>query len=135
MQILRVRHGLDHPNACPFCDQDPETSNHLFVGCSLTRQIWFELLYGWDCEDWMPGHDDALIDWWSDRPAAGKDRKSLVTSVTLILWSIWKHRNKVVFDKEPPCLSKLLLSLREEGELLTNYCCSGATTCSCWTQG
>ncbi|PNT66982.1 hypothetical protein BRADI_3g19107v3 [Brachypodium distachyon] len=84
------------------------------MGCSLTRQVWFELLYGWGCQDWMPAHDDALIDWWSDRPTAGKDRKSLATSVTLILWSIWKHQNKVDFDKEAPCLSKLLSSLRKE---------------------
>jgi hypothetical protein len=38
------RRGLDHPDPCPLCDQEPETIDHLLIGCVLARNYWFRLL-------------------------------------------------------------------------------------------
>jgi hypothetical protein len=38
------KRGLDHPECCPFCDREPETIDHLLVGCVFTREFWFTLL-------------------------------------------------------------------------------------------
>lgn len=34
-----ARHGLPHPECCPFCDQDDETINHLMVGCVFASEF------------------------------------------------------------------------------------------------
>ena len=39
-----AKRGLPHPGACPLCDQDDETINHILVGCSFSRQLWFHML-------------------------------------------------------------------------------------------
>jgi hypothetical protein len=34
------RRGLPHPTACPLCDQEPETIQHLLLGCVVAREVW-----------------------------------------------------------------------------------------------
>ncbi|KQK05168.1 hypothetical protein BRADI_2g18451v3 [Brachypodium distachyon] len=94
------RHGLHHPDRCPLCDQLPENSGHLFLSCVFARQLWFVILSGWNKLEWIPTPDSVLVNWWNDLPVSGKPRKQLATSITLIIWTIWKHRNKMVFDDE-----------------------------------
>jgi hypothetical protein len=38
------KRGLEHPARCPLCDQDPESIDHLLVGCVLAREFWCRLL-------------------------------------------------------------------------------------------
>lgn len=35
-----ARRGLDHQEACPLCDQEEETINHLLLECVFTREVW-----------------------------------------------------------------------------------------------
>lgn len=39
-----AKRSLPHSEACPFCDQDEETIQHILVRCVFTRQIWFSIL-------------------------------------------------------------------------------------------
>lgn len=34
-----ARRALDHQEACPFCDQEEESINHLLIGCVFAREI------------------------------------------------------------------------------------------------
>jgi hypothetical protein len=34
------RRGLPHPAACPLCDQEPESIQHLLLGCVVTHEVW-----------------------------------------------------------------------------------------------
>jgi hypothetical protein len=34
------RRGLNSHNICPRCDQEPETADHLALGCVLARVVW-----------------------------------------------------------------------------------------------
>jgi len=39
------RHGIAYTAAnCYLCDQEPETSKHLFIFCSFTKQLWLIIL-------------------------------------------------------------------------------------------
>ena len=38
--------GLPHQAACPFCNQAPETINHLLSSCVLAREVWASVLHG-----------------------------------------------------------------------------------------
>ena len=35
-----AKRNLPHPEACPFCEQEGETINHLMVGCVFVREVW-----------------------------------------------------------------------------------------------
>lgn len=35
-----ARRGLQHPPACPFCDQHGETIEHILIQCVLAREVW-----------------------------------------------------------------------------------------------
>lgn len=34
-----VKRGLPHQAACPLCDQDVETINHILVSCVFAREV------------------------------------------------------------------------------------------------
>jgi hypothetical protein len=40
----RKRHNPQDDDRCALCDQQPETIDHLLVGCSFSKEIWFLLL-------------------------------------------------------------------------------------------
>jgi hypothetical protein len=61
-----ARRGLPHPIHCPLCDQQYETINHLLVGCSFARQLWFELFRPFGMQNLHPGPGDIVFhQWWS----------------------------------------------------------------------
>ena len=35
-----AKRGLPHQAACPLCDQDVETINHILVSCVFAREVW-----------------------------------------------------------------------------------------------
>jgi hypothetical protein len=39
------KRGLSHPAQCPLCDQEPETIDHLLVGCVFARTFWYHCLH------------------------------------------------------------------------------------------
>ena len=94
---LRKR-GLHHPLRCPLCDQEQETIEHLLIGCVVAREVWHEVLQEWHMEEWMPGPDARLLEWWMRQPATRSQRRDTWSVLILVMWCIWTHRNDVVFN-------------------------------------
>jgi hypothetical protein len=63
----RHRHGLQSSSSCAFCNQLPESVDHLLVACVISCEIWFKCLrrYGWQLLAWTA--DDELTPWWLRR--------------------------------------------------------------------
>jgi hypothetical protein len=55
------RWGLPRPAACPLCDQEPETSQLLLLGCVVAREVWAWALDRWDRLAWLPADDRELL--------------------------------------------------------------------------
>lgn len=95
----RLQHRcLDDPAAYPLCSQEPETINHLLLGCVFAREDWFLILSVWDRVSWMPSTDSKIQDWWSSLAVDSKERRDsqqaqLLSSVhfggTEIRWFRW----------------------------------------------
>lgn len=107
------RRGLDHPS-CSLYDQDQETTDHLLLGCVMAREVWTNILTRWNKERWIPSSSSVLADWWSQVDATGKDRTDAATGATLVLWTIWKHRNNLVFEGARPSLGVILADFDRE---------------------
>ncbi|KQJ96508.1 hypothetical protein BRADI_3g23716v3 [Brachypodium distachyon] len=69
------------------------------VGCIVVREVWSTSLWGWNRLCWLPTPQASLAEWWTSLVVQGKkERRNLNTSITLICWCLWKHRNSVVFN-------------------------------------
>ncbi|GJV79565.1 reverse transcriptase domain, reverse transcriptase zinc-binding domain protein [Tanacetum coccineum] len=65
---LPTRYNLDireidlHSSLCPVCDEEIETSKHLFIDCSIASQLWKLVCYWWGFYDY-PKDICGLITW------------------------------------------------------------------------
>jgi hypothetical protein len=114
----RMRHGLQADAACSLCDQLAETVDHLLCACVYTREVWSRLLFSMGSPTDPPQHDSTLCAWW----LAGREAllqglsKSFDSLVLLVVWNIWKERNRRVFDSKALTPTQLLHRIREEGD-------------------
>jgi hypothetical protein len=116
--MLRKR-GLDRPEQCPLCDQEAETINHLLVKCVFAKQFWFDFLNSVGLRDLYPAHEESFESRWKSSSSRASDivRKGFNSLVILGAWTIWKHRNRCVFDGCNPSLVTALRMAREEAVL------------------
>lgn len=114
----RRRHGLQEDDACALCSQEPETADHLLLGCAVTRQLWFVLLSALGLEAIAPSRDDKLVNWWLRcRGMLGADSRAVFDSVLLLAtWCVWKERNNRTFNRVAASLQAMLLAVLRETE-------------------
>jgi hypothetical protein len=58
----RHRHGLQDMAACPHCDQEWETADHLFIDCVYARQVWHTILSSLQIP--VPPANANMLEWW-----------------------------------------------------------------------
>jgi hypothetical protein len=78
---------------CVLCDEQViEDREHLFFECDFSRNFWWKLNHEWN-------NDLNFLDMIMD----GKQRRTLQffnESVILGSWSLWNHRNNIIFDNQ-----------------------------------
>jgi hypothetical protein len=108
------RRMLPHPAACPLCNQAPETLQHLLLGCVVAQEIWVWALNLWERMPWLPLADAKILHWWTSRPCPQVTQRDLWTSIILLFWCIWRHRNDVVFNGARSDVEAIRARVREE---------------------
>jgi hypothetical protein len=81
--------------------------DHLLVNCIFSRQFWFNFLHWVQLQDLTPQLDNnSFLEWWRklSNQAIGLVKKGLNSIIILEAWTIWKHRNRCVFDGVTPNL-------------------------------
>jgi hypothetical protein len=106
------RRGFPHPAACPLCNQEPKTIQHLLLGCVVVWEIWAWALNHWYRLQWLPEVDTDLLQWWASRPCPKATQRDLWTAITLIFRCIWRHRNDMVFNGARPDVEVILARVR-----------------------
>ncbi|GKC70495.1 RNA-directed DNA polymerase, eukaryota [Tanacetum coccineum] len=88
--------------ACPICDNNPETTSHLFFQCPQTHQLYKLIARWWDVElvdfnsyeDWLS---------WIVSIRIPSKLKAILEGVFYVMWwSIWSFRNKLLFSGKIP---------------------------------
>jgi len=109
----RHRHGLQPTDACITCDQEPETIDHILLGCAYSREVWATWM------DWLhlPNVDvrpQPFMEWWlSNRKRVDKHfRRGFDSIVFLIGWMLWKQRNARTFDGSTRTARELAVDIR-----------------------
>ena len=111
-----ARRGLPHQAACPFCDQEEETIDHVLLACVFARTVWAAIFVALGTPSWIPTAQETLVEWAVDKRGSNNvNTKDLRTIFALTWWELWKHRNAIVFEGARPSVEQLLRSMCAEG--------------------
>jgi hypothetical protein len=86
-----ARRNFPHPDACPFCDQEEETINHLLIRCVFAREVWTLVVQNLGLPHLAPQPATICFSrWWRKTTTrapkeTGKDLNSLII---LVAWEI-----------------------------------------------
>ncbi|KAF1894861.1 hypothetical protein Lal_00022355 [Lupinus albus] len=98
--------------SCAFCNDHPESTNHLFSSCNLSYSVW-QLIYKWlNISIVLPLNPS---DHFTHHLGLVKNRKCWKTwSVILIatIWALWLARNDLIFNNINPSINKILDSAK-----------------------
>jgi hypothetical protein len=120
----RFRHGLQPSNECIMCGQEPETMDHILIGCSFSREVWHIWLARLHLQVPPANHGNAALDWWlRTRKMIPKPlRRGFDSFVFLVGWMLWKERNSRTFNGVASQAMVLVNAMQEEG---ARWCSAG----------
>jgi hypothetical protein len=116
------RRGVHCDMACLLCNNAIETQDHLFLHCDLARAVWF----GAEIPILHLTQAAITVDIWvkdllKQHTASQNDNFTLQKILTL-LWSIWFHRNQIMFEgKQPNPLEIVLTSNSLSNRFLQHF--------------
>jgi len=85
-------------NMCPLCNKVEEIAQHVFINCEIAKKVWD------NCDRWIGisfARHHTIVNHFQQFYLSDFNRKinEIWKGVCVaILWEIWKHRNKVVFN-------------------------------------
>ncbi|KAL4305219.1 hypothetical protein AHAS_Ahas16G0056400 [Arachis hypogaea] len=92
--------GVAPQPECVLCGKIPESVHHLFFGCEQAWKVWsfvlkeFNVMWGW------PGKSLNCFESWFGRNVPNNYRERWLLFFFAVLWSLWKVRNKIIFNEE-----------------------------------
>jgi hypothetical protein len=100
--VQRRRRGLQDDDTCNICSQQPETIDHLLIGCSFSRSVWYQVLHHFGWHHIAPSEPSSFAEWWTlVRKRVVKEHRQAFDSIAvLVVWSIWLHHNDRVFGRQ-----------------------------------
>jgi len=107
--------GLHIDPLCPTCSTETEDLDHLFMHCPMANAVWEMAVV----HQWLPhlpfNHSGSTLR--EELHLLAQSQFPWLTRVVLILWSIWKSRNALIFRKEiPSSVGTLLRAKRNWAE-------------------
>ena len=91
--------GIDIPSVlCPFCSNDVETSQHIFLACDIAERIW-KLIFKWLNIPFFSAANVGVIFQFIDGLHLKSTKKMCIEGIfCCTIWTIWKYRNDLVFS-------------------------------------
>lgn len=92
--------GIDlHSSRCPVCNEDQETETHLFVGCSIAKDLWSFVFNWWNLQ---PVGIEDLLNLYKSVVLSDDKRKLFDAVIKAGVWFLWIFRNHMVFNTKKP---------------------------------
>ena len=103
--------GICHHSTCPFCNEEEESSSHLFLHCTFTRACWHGSTLAIHTSDF----NNISVQAWLKNiilrlEQLDQERMEYLCSIFTLLWTIWKHRNMVTHDGKTPNPTEVILT-------------------------
>ncbi|XP_012435546.1 uncharacterized protein LOC105762197 [Gossypium raimondii] len=101
-----ARRTLCEETVCPLCKEELESTEHLLWSCGVLQNVWTSLQIQIPLSvDFLDSKDNFVKTYF-----AADSRKKRI--ITISLWCIWFHRNKLVNERVKFSLPKLLGFIR-----------------------
>ena len=98
LQLRRLYKALS-PDICKLCMRHGESTDHLFLHCSLTMELWHRL-FQLAKMDWVPLR--SISDMLSiNYNGFGLSKREIVlwqAACIAIIWVVWRERNARIFE-------------------------------------
>ncbi|KAL4590714.1 hypothetical protein LXL04_003655 [Taraxacum kok-saghyz] len=98
---------------CPFCENDPETVEHVFLGCFVVQELW-KFIGAW----WNIGIPDFhemgdVFKWVGKTSRSSIIRRRIFIVISAIFKTVWDHRNGAIFDNKNTSVNILCQKIQE----------------------
>jgi hypothetical protein len=104
----------------PLCYYQPETTNHLLADCNFTEALWQSIASLFDLPDYnrMKSKGD-LVEWVRYLTSQGSKhwKRKCLGILSTFWWTVWKERNRCIFDNKELSIPQLSRLLRADLEL------------------
>lgn len=105
---------------CPLSDQENETISHLALHCCYSKQVW-QCVNIWKQQTIFntPDPSKNLEEWWNESLMRISKKEKQIKAATLIhtIWSIWKERNRRIFEHREMTPQQVFRLIKEEIKL------------------
>lgn len=103
--------GIPVTTTCPLCNEDDETSTHLFLLCSFARACWHGSTLAIHASDFHNTSIQQCLSLILSKHNL-KDEVSMeyLQKLFTVLWTILNHRNKVVHEGTSPNSMQIILT-------------------------
>lgn len=91
----RVQQG---PTWCVLCKAESESTDHLFLHCSIRVALWNNIKSSLSYNGLWYGQN--ITEAWSDWCTRHKGTK-LINLPAIVIWHLWKARNLIIFQDKP----------------------------------
>ena len=109
-----LRLGIIDPQqaACPFCDLETESNNHILFTCRFSWCSWMKMLEWWNIFGALLNQCSTFTIQWMGLVKNRKLQKLWGSILGCDIWSLWYEWNKIKFDRGSPNLSIFVRSLK-----------------------
>nr|GEW62023.1 RNA-directed DNA polymerase, eukaryota [Tanacetum cinerariifolium] len=97
------RRGIDIDSImCAICDNEAETSSHLFFSCRMVRQIVRMITRWWDVPYVEVDSYEGWTTWLVNLRLSSKHKHMLEGVFYVTWWHLWSFHNKLIFESKSP---------------------------------
>ncbi|KAJ0507913.1 putative RNA-directed DNA polymerase [Helianthus annuus] len=126
---LAARNIVVGDTGCPFCNEYAETSDHLFVSCQFTQVVWLVIAQWCKLPPFIAFSLKDVLDLHVTVNGSKRRKKMIYAIIQVVIWSIWRLRNEVVFNNGNPSVAKVV----EESKSMSYLWIKNRMRSSLWT--
>ncbi|KAK4421948.1 hypothetical protein Salat_2145500 [Sesamum alatum] len=103
---------LQEDLTCSLCINTNETAKHLFFECPFSTCVWSDIRQWLGINRRMSTILSVVKRLKKEKTGSSVQNKARLLALACTVYSLWRHRNEVIFEGKAPCPEGLVISIR-----------------------
>ncbi|KAL0305326.1 UNVERIFIED_CONTAM: hypothetical protein Sangu_3037200 [Sesamum angustifolium] len=103
---------LQEDSSCSLCINMQETAKHLFFECPFSNFVWTNIRQWLGIRRHMSTLLSAVKWLIKEKTRSSVQNKARLIALACTVYSLWRHRNEVIFEGKTPCPEELVISIK-----------------------